>query len=1002
MSALPTGTVTFLFTDIEGSTKLAREYAEKWESLRARHHAILKSTVDAHNGYIFQIIGDAFCVAFHKAVDALKAAIESQTKLHQENWGEAALKVRMGIHTGEAEIKEDGQYNGYLTMSRVQRLMSAGHGGQVLVSLTSEELIRDDPPPNVELRDLGEHRLKDLIRPKHIFQLVVPSLPSDFPPLKTLDAYPNNLPLQLTSFIGREKEIAEIKKEVKTHRLVTLTGSGGTGKTRLSLQVAADMLDAFPNGVWFVELAPLSDPDLIPNTVLSALGISEQQNKPALDVLQEYLQPRKLLLVLDNCEHLIANAATVANAILSAAPDVKILSSSREALGVQGELSWHVPSLSAPDPKKLPEIEALTQYEAVRLFIDRAILVSPHFTVTKDNAPAIAQICFRLDGIPLALELAAARVRLLSVDQISARLDDRFRLLTGGARTALPRQQTLRAMIDWSYDLLSEKERLLLRRLAVFAGGWTLELAEQICSDEKIDQYEILDMLGRLVDKSLVAVYESLTGTRYRILETVRQYAREKLFESGEGEKLRDRHLKVFTEFAEQTEPDTRNHNQAKSFARLEEEMDNFRAAMEWAHGRDNESLLRVLSSLWRFLDVRGYQEEIEWMYTAIRLTEGMKTPARAYGLARAAWVWWNNKGPIDPVPAWISEGVELSRELNSKHELTMTLFEQARLDYERDTSDHRSLLAIAQPVIEIGREGNDHFVLGGIFFEVGLDLMAHDPSAARRYLEDGVKYIEIAGDRRALAWAYRTLLTVAFWERNPGEALRFAEKIIEYSQEIGDIGNMAFGKEGIASIALFQDNYHDAEELARASYTYAFDSNSKRNIFFSLVLLGNVEWARGNSPAFLQYAEEALTWAGKLDDSYFSAHALYLLGTALHLGGELSQARQKFKETLDLSLQDQYRGSYRELYCGIFIQMGGVLIREERVEQGVRLLGASDAIKRSTFMWSYPYEIRERDAFIATARAQLGDEAFDKAWAEGALMTTDEAVKYALEESSK
>lgn len=535
MTTPPTGTVTFLFTDIQGSTKLWREHPEAMKRSHARHNAILQNAIETNNGYIFQIIGDAFCAAFHKAGDAVKAALQAQAELTSEAWGEAIIKVRMGIHTGEAELKEDGQYNGYMTLSRTQRLMSAGHGGQVLISLASEELIRDDPPANLELRDLGERRLKDLIRPKRIFQLVAPDLPSEFPPLKTLDAFPNNLPLQLTSFIGRETQIAQVKKELDEHRLVTLTGSGGTGKTRLSLQVAADLLDAFPNGVWFVELAPLSDPDLIPQTILSAIGISEQKDRAALEVLQDYLQTRTTLLVLDNCEHLITRAAEVANAILTAAPKVKILASSREALGVQGELSWHVPSLSLPDPKKLPEPEALTQYEAVRLFIDRAMLVNSYFTVTKDNAPAIAQICFRLDGIPLALELAAARVRMLSVDQISSRLDDRFRLLTGGARTALPRQQTLRATIDWSYDLLAENEQLLLRRLAVFAGGWTLELAEQTCSDETIDPYEVMDMLGKLVDKSLVAVYESVTGTRYRILETVRQYAREKLFESGEG-----------------------------------------------------------------------------------------------------------------------------------------------------------------------------------------------------------------------------------------------------------------------------------------------------------------------------------------------------------------------------------------------------------------------------------------------------------------------------------
>jgi len=1003
---LPSGTLTFLFTDVEGSTKLAQEHPEKWESLRERHHAILNSAIESHNGYVFQIIGDSFCAAFHTAGDALRAAIKSQTDLHNEDWGDTPIKVRMGINTGVAQAgnmnDHSGGYKGYAALARVQRVMSIGHGDQILLSNTSAELVRGELPEHVSLRDMGEHRLKGLLNPEHLWQINAPGLPQEFPPLHSLNVIPTNLPVQLTNFVGREKEIQEVKDELGRHRLVTLTGSGGTGKTRLSLQVGADLLDSFPNGVWFVELAPLSDPNLIPNTVLSVLGISEQSDKPALDVLQEYLQPRKLLLVLDNCEHLIANAAAVANAILSAAPDVKILASSREALGVQGELSWHVPSLSLPDPKKLPELEALTQYEAVRLFIDRAILVNPHFTVTKDNAPAIAQICFRLDGIPLALELAAARVRMLSVDQISARLDDRFRLLTGGARTALPRQQTLRAMIDWSYDLLSENERLLLRRLAVFAGGWTLELAEQVCSDETIDQYEILDMLGRLVDKSLVTVYESITGTRYRILETIRQYAREKLFELGEGEKLRDRHLKAFVELAEQMEPDSRGQNQPHCFNRFEEEMDNFRLAMEWAHGRDNESLLRLSTSLWRFLDLRGYQEDAEWLYAAIRLTEGMKTPARAYGLARAAWVFNNNKGLIDPFPAWVSEGIELSRALNCKTELAMMLCRQAVLDFWRDTSDNRSYLAIAQPVIEVCRDNNDHWVLGFIYIEVATDLIVHDPPEARHYLEDGLKHLEIAGDRRLLSWAYFYLKDVALRDGNTNEAQRFGEKAIEYAREIGDVNNMASGKLSIASIALFQDKYDDAEEFARESYKYAFDSNDKRGVFFSLEILTRVQWARGNRSALQKYAEEALTWVEKLDDSFYRADAFFLLGTALHLGGELSQARQKFKEALNLSLQDQFSGSYRDLYFGIFIRMGGVLIQEERAEQGVRLLGASETIKRSTFMYFYPFEIRELDVFIATARAKLGDEAFEKAWAEGAAMSTEVAVKYALEESSK
>ncbi|HEY5728893.1 MAG TPA: adenylate/guanylate cyclase domain-containing protein, partial [Anaerolineales bacterium] len=411
MSALPSGTVTFLFTDIEGSTRLAQEHRAHWESLRTRHHTILQSSMDIHNGYVFQIIGDAFCVAFHSANDALNAASTAQQSLHKEPWSPAPIKVRMGIHTGAAQLTADNQYSGYTTLALTQRIMSAGHGGQILLSGATRELVRDTLPKNTELNNLGEKRLKDLMRPEHIYQLNITGLPATFPPLKTLDSYPNNLPTHLTNFIGRESEIAEVKQELDEHRLVTLTGSGGTGKTRLSLQVTADLLEQFEHGIWFIELAPLIDPDLIPQTILSAIGIVEQRGKTPLDVLKDYLHEKQALIVLDNCEHLIEASAQVVNTLLRAAPRTKILASSREALGVKGEASYPVPSLSLPDIKSLPEFHQLSQYEAVRLFIDRALLVAPHFEVDKDNAPFIAQICYRLDGIPLAIELAAARVK---------------------------------------------------------------------------------------------------------------------------------------------------------------------------------------------------------------------------------------------------------------------------------------------------------------------------------------------------------------------------------------------------------------------------------------------------------------------------------------------------------------------------------------------------------------------------------------------------------------
>ncbi|HEX9091999.1 MAG TPA: adenylate/guanylate cyclase domain-containing protein, partial [Anaerolineales bacterium] len=483
MEIYPSGTVTFLFTYIEGSTSLARADPDHWEALRQQHHAILLSAIETHHGYVFQIIGDAFCAAFSKASDALQAASAAQTGLHANHWGIASIKVRMGIHTGSAEVQVSGEYNGYVTLSRVQRIMSAGHGGQTLLSQATQELVRDELPENLSLRDLGEHRLKDLIHPEHIYQLNIPGLPDEFPPIQTLDSYRHNLPVQLTSFIGREKEMAEIKQALAEHHLVTLTGPGGAGKTRLSLQVAAELIDGFADGVWFVDLAPLTDPAFVPHAMASALNLREEGAAPLMDLLANYLQRRELLIVLDNCEHLVEASARAADLLLHASPQLKIIATSREGLGLAGEKTFPVPSLSFSSIRH-PSPAALSQYEATRLFIDRALLVQPHFSVNNENAPAVAQICYRLDGIPLAIELAAARVKAMSPEQIATRLDDSFRLLTGGSRTALIRQQTLRAMIDWSWELLSDNERRLLQRLSVFAGGWTLEAAETVCAGE--------------------------------------------------------------------------------------------------------------------------------------------------------------------------------------------------------------------------------------------------------------------------------------------------------------------------------------------------------------------------------------------------------------------------------------------------------------------------------------------------------------------------------------
>ncbi|HSN77057.1 MAG TPA: AAA family ATPase, partial [Anaerolineae bacterium] len=486
MPNLPSGTVTFLFTDIEGSTRLWERQPKAMAAAMARHNAILRHAVESNGGQVFRTAGDAICAAFATAAPAVAAAAAAQQALFAEAWPvDAQLPARVALHSTEAEPEHGDYATGGL--NRLGRLLAVTHGGQTLLTQATEQLARDHLPPGASLLDLGQHRFRDLTQPDRIFQLAIADLPASFPPLKTLDAISNNLPAQLTSFVGRERELEQLVARLSPSpgraggrgvRLLTLTGPGGTGKTRLSLQAAAEMLEHFPDGVWFVELAPVSDPALVAQTIAAALRLSEVASRPVDALLADYLRDRRLLLVLDNCEHLIDECARLADKLLRACPAMHILASSRESLGIAGEAVFKVPSLAMPDSQALPPLDELAHFDSVQLFTERAASVQPGFRLTAQNASAVAQISCRLDGIPLALELAAARVRSMSPEQIAARLDDRFRLLTGGSRAAVQRQQTLQALIDWSYDLLSPQECTLLRRLAVFASGWTLEAAE--------------------------------------------------------------------------------------------------------------------------------------------------------------------------------------------------------------------------------------------------------------------------------------------------------------------------------------------------------------------------------------------------------------------------------------------------------------------------------------------------------------------------------------------
>lgn len=579
MTQLPAGTVTFLFTDIEGSTQLWEKHPQEMRSALAQHDSILHNAITSHKGYVIKTTGDGAHAVFETAIDALQAAIRVQSHLHSAfhvHPSSLSLKVRMGLHTGEAELR-DGDYYGQ-SLNRAARIMSVAHGGQILLSAVTSEVAREHLPANVSLLDLGEHRLKDLTRSEHIYQISVPNLPAEFPALKSLYTLSNNLPLQLTSFIGREKEIQEIRKLVTAHRLVTLTGSGGTGKTRLSVEIGTLELPSFAHGVWLIELAPLSDHSQTIPALAQAFGLQEIPLRPLKSLVTDYLRDKKILLILDNCEHLIEACARLADDLLHQCAGLKILASSREALGIAGEVAYRTPSLA--------------DSESTGLFVERARAVHSKFARTDANASSIAQICSRLDGIPLAIELAAARVKMLSPEQIAARLDDRFRLLIGGSRTALPRQQTLRALIDWSYDLLSEEEKRLFRTASVFVGGWTLNALESVADDPSA-----LEHLEQLVNKSLVVAEERSDEMRYFMLETIRQYAREKLFDAKQASAARDRHFVYFDNLAEKTWNVFRTDKIHTWRDQADDEIENLRAAVEWGLEYHAEGAIRLAAN---------------------------------------------------------------------------------------------------------------------------------------------------------------------------------------------------------------------------------------------------------------------------------------------------------------------------------------------------------------------------------------------------------------------
>jgi predicted ATPase/class 3 adenylate cyclase len=826
---------TLLFTDIEGSTRLWEQDADRMSRALAQHDALSRSAVERNGGSVVKMTGDGMYAAFGDALDALNAALVLQLSLEDPNATHGvSFRVRFGMHLGVVERRDDDLFGS--PVNRAARIMKAAHGGQILLSQTVVNDVGSRLPDSLSLRDLGGVRLRDLATTEHVYQLVHPKLRADFPALRSLEATPNNLPQQLTSFIGREKELGEIKALLEGTRLLTLLGMGGLGKTRLSLQIAADVLERYPDGVWFVDLASITDPSLVPSAVAQALGVREESGKPLTQTLCEHVKRLKLLFVLDNCEHLMDACATLADALLRGSSELRIVATSREALHIRGEQTYHVLPLKAPDRKA--GVEALLRSEAVQLFVERARLQKPGFALTERDAPEIADLCARLDGIPLALELAAARMRSLSITEINKRLHDRFKLLIGGSRVALERQQTLRALVSWSYDLLQETEQTLLDRLSIFAGGFDLAAAEEICGADPLVSDDVVDLLNSLVEKSLVMVEQGDGSSRYGLLETIREFAREhsrrydllnpvrelakeRLIDRDDLAATAARHCNYFLTIAKAARAELEGPEQAEWMRRLEVELDNLRAAIALAltEGVDPVLAVKFEVALMRFRILRGYSTEARNNVRKALLLPGIREPnaARAHALY-VGGVLATNQGDYEEAGKMLTECLAIRRGLDTPRETAATLSTLSTLHLQQD-----------------------------------------DVAKAREYEVEAIAIFREIGDRVGEAIGLLNLGEIFVRQGDSASAEDLLEQSLVLAKNVGHQELESECESSLGELALSTGNLDAAQARFARSLKICRAAEDKRGEALALWRLGKTNTACGDLDSARQQLSEAL-----------------------------------------------------------------------------------------------------------------------------------------------
>lgn len=898
-----TGTVTFLFTDIEGSTKLAQEFPETVQTALNKHHTILQNIIESNNGFVFEIVGDAFCAAFVKASDAVKTAVEIQTSLAKEQWNDAEIKVRIGIHSGNVEWNGE-RFTGYMTLARTARVMSTAYGQQILITNDTYKLVADlyQSGKNILFADLGERRLKDLNQPMRLFQLKGAGLREDFPALKTLDTRRNNLPVQLSSFIGRDKEIDEIKDLLKQTHLLTLTGSGGAGKTRLALQAASELIDEFESGVWFIELDSLTDESHLATSIIKILGIIENSKHTAEELLIDYLKDKQMLLIFDNCEHVIEAASSLAYKILTKCPDLIIIATSREALRCDGEIIYQVATLDYPDARIKHSLEDISGYESVKLFIERAAAVNSNFRLTEENKDMLALICCRLEGIPLAIELAAARTKTLSLSQINQRLDDRFSLLTTGSRTSQPRQQTLRNLIEWSHELLTEKEKILWSRLSVFSGGWTLEAAENICSCSMILKKDIVRLLEALTEKSIIQFNDE--KVRYSMLETLKQFGLEKLRESMDNEydKLIERHLKFYTDLALTCDEQIRGKNIVSILNILDVESRNIETAIKRALKGQQSDAARIAVAMRYYWDIRGFTSEaLERMELILNeLTDDELIMKHKVMTAMGSF--YRLKSNFAKAKELFDECLEYYRKSNNREGIAESLNNLGLVEFNR--GEYPQAFALANESLEIR---------------------------------------EKTGDKNLIADTLSTIGHVLFYQGNYDPALEIFKRSIAIRREIEDLAGIAISLNGIGLIALDQGDYRRAIESFDENLSINRQIGFKHGIAITLNNLGAIEQEQGDYKKASDYHEESLAIRRQIGDKRGIALILCNLGSVNYEWGNYDRACEYYRESLKIAQEvgDKYIINLAKTNLGIILQeLGAHSEAKEFLESVLKTVG--------------------------------------------------------------